>query len=419
LSASGRPPERRNPLAADLAIDHVWLRTVPNQADFVDQRYDFATGELTTRFRFTAGGKRADVEVLTFCSRTAPTLAAQEIAIEVDARCELTLRPLIGIDQVPGRVRARHVDIPGRGDPKPHGSLSWESLGGGSECGIAYGTEVVGADMPAPEVVDRGIDAPLAADCTGSAVPGRTYRFRQIASLVASVLHHQPEAEAVRLAAFGVATGFDALRAENREVWNDLWKARVLITAVDDRWQALADAAFFYLNASTHASAPSSTSIFGLATWHDYHYYYGHVMWDLETFSLPPLLLSQPDAARSLLDYRSQSLRAARGNAKLRGRNGIQFPWESDWLHGEEVAPGIGRASWHEDHVNLDIALAFATYGHATGDARLLAETRPRCCTGSRSGSSAASHGSAIGSRFATRWALPSASRLRTTRPSR
>jgi hypothetical protein len=31
--------------------------------------------------------------------------------------------------------------------------------------------------------------------------------------------------------------------------------------------------------------------MFGLATWHDYHYYFGHVMWDIETF-VPPLVSS-------------------------------------------------------------------------------------------------------------------------------
>src|SRR3954447_20127912 len=33
------------PLAADVAIDHVFLTTAPQQARFIDQRYDFATGE--------------------------------------------------------------------------------------------------------------------------------------------------------------------------------------------------------------------------------------------------------------------------------------------------------------------------------------------------------------------------------------
>jgi trehalose/maltose hydrolase-like predicted phosphorylase len=66
------------------------------------------------------------------------------------------------------------------------------------------------------------------------------------------------------------ADGFDTLRQENRIEWQELWRGRILITADDDRWQRLADAAFYYLNSSVHMSAPASTSIFGLAQWSDY-----------------------------------------------------------------------------------------------------------------------------------------------------
>ena len=41
---------------------------------------------------------------------------------------------------------------------------------------------------------------------------------------------------------------------------------------------------------------------------------------------------------------------------------------------GEESSPGAGTASWHEDHVSADVALAFVQYVHATGDERFLRE---------------------------------------------
>jgi len=132
----------------------------------------------------------------------------------------------------------------------------------------------------------------------------------------------------------------------------------------------MADAAFYYLNTSVHASALASTSIFGLAAWPDYHYYYGHVMWDIETFVVPVVTLLQPHAARALLDYRTRRLQAARGNAALFGRLGLQFPWESGRSTGEEGAPLPGSASWHEDHVSLDVAHAFAVHADITGDLR-------------------------------------------------
>jgi trehalose/maltose hydrolase-like predicted phosphorylase len=142
----------------------------------------------------------------------------------------------------------------------------------------------------------------------------------------------------------------------------------------EKHWQAMADAAFFYLMSSAHSSSPSSTSMFGLATWHDYHYYFGHVMWDIETFCVPPLVFLQPDAAESILDYRFRNLESARSNARLMGRRGLQFPWESAPSSGQEAAPLPGSAAWREDHASLDIARAFALCSDVMGDDRFLRE---------------------------------------------
>ena len=361
------------PIAGDINIGGVWLSTSTQQADFVDQRYDFATGELTTRFTFTAEGTTATVEVLTFCSRKQPTLVLQHVSVEVDTPCDLVLRAMVDVSKLHGRAVDRHMDPPGRDEEAVDGSMAWESLGGKARCGIAHVTEFVGDADATKTRPDWGRESSLAVDYKVQARPGRTYRLRQIAALIPEVLHHDPERAAVRLASRAGGDGFDRLRNENQLEWEELWKGRILVDADDDLWQGLTDAAFFYLNTSVHPSAPSSTSIYGLARWNDYHYYYGHVMWDIETFSVPSLLFLQPDAAYALLEFRRQTLPAARSTAKLLGRRGLQFPWESGPLHGEETAPGAGRASWHEDHVSLDVARAFADYGHATGDQRFLA----------------------------------------------
>jgi trehalose/maltose hydrolase-like predicted phosphorylase len=356
------------PLAGDLGINRVWLTRAPQEAEFVEQRYDFSTGELHSRFRFRADGVMADVTMLTFCSRVDPTLVLQETSVTVDASCDLTLRALVETAGVGGRMTRRNVTLPGVEKQGIDGSMRWDSQGTLSQCGLAYVTEFLGDAQVERQQRDWGIERPLATDYQVRARPGRRYRLRQIASIVPTIMHHDPDREAARLAGRGAATGFDQLRASNRDAWRQLWQGRVVIEADDDRWQRLADAAFFYLNASVHSSAPASTSIYGLAQWHDYHYYYGHVMWDIESFSIPPLLLLQPSAAQAILEYRSKSVPAARMNAKLNGREGIQFPWQSGPLHGDESMPGADGAAWYEDHVSLDVAHAFAQYAYATGD---------------------------------------------------
>jgi hypothetical protein len=136
----------------------------------------------------------------------------------------------------------------------------------------------------------------------------------------------------------------------------------------------MTDAAFYYLHASTHPSSVSSTSLFGLADWTNYHYYRGHVMWDIESFAMPPLFLTNPSAALAMLKYRSDRKAAAAANAALTGYRGLQFPWESSPIYGQEAAPAAGTAAAYEAHVTLDVALAFAQYFYATGDRQYLAE---------------------------------------------
>lgn len=359
------------PLAADLALDGVWLSDAPHQVADLEQAYDFATGELTSRFTFTASGRVARVEVLTFCSRHEPTLVCQEISILVDGACAVGLRAIVDAGGSDGRALRHRRDTPGEPEPAVDGSLLWESAGGYSTCGVAFVTELLGAGDPAPSFPPLR-DHQLVTEYGFRARAGRKVRLRQIASLLPKALHQVPDQQAVRLAAKARKDGFEALRASNRAIWDELWKGRIRLVGASARWQALADAAFFYLNTSVHSSSPASTSIFGLATWHDYHYYFGHVMWDIEAFAVPPLSVLQPEAAEALLDYRFSRLEGARRNARAFGRRGLQFPWESGPGSGEETAPLPGTAAWHEDHVSLDVARAFSFHADATGDAEFL-----------------------------------------------
>ena len=377
---SGEHPQRRieaiavapYPLAGDIRIAGVWLSDAAYAVTVIDQTYDFATGELTSRFTFEAGGSEASVEVLVFCSREEPSLVCQEITVTVDRDVEVALKATIDGRHVDGRA-VRHLrDTPGEEKPSCDGAALWESAGALSTCGIAYVTELVGAEAEPerPPLENRTLTTSFAL----KAKVGQRYRLRQIASLVPSVTHLEPDFQAVRQVALAKKRGYDALRAANREAWVDAWQGRIKLVGAGDRWQALADAAFFYLISSTHVASPASTSIFGLATWHDYHYYYGHVMWDIETFVVPVLSLLQPHAADSILDYRIRNLPGAASNARLRGRRGLQFPWESAPSSGQECAPMPGSASWHEDHVSLDVARAFAFHAAVTGDLEFLRE---------------------------------------------
>jgi hypothetical protein len=246
------------------------------------------------------------------------------------------------------------------------GLLRWESNGGLGMCGGSYVTELAGAD--AAPTFDEDDHAALRTSYSFRGRAGRVYRLRQLTSLVPDVLHSEPDVQALRLVRAAEEQGFEELRRANHAAWEEIWRGRPVLVGAPSRWQALADAAHFYLQTSVHPSSPSSTSIFGLSYWPNYHYYRGHVMWDIEMFALPPLLLTSPDSARAMLEFRHMGLEAARHNASMAGYRGAQFPWEASLRAGQEAAPGDGDASAHEHHVSLDVAFAFVQYLHATND---------------------------------------------------
>jgi trehalose/maltose hydrolase-like predicted phosphorylase len=377
---SGEHPERKieaaafapYPVAGDICLAGTWMSDAPQSVRIIDQAYDFFTAELTTRLTFKANGRQANIVVMTFCSREQPTVVCQEIGVEVDAACDVRVRAMIDLSGIEGRALRYDRDTPGEAKPTSDGSLLWESAGAVSTCGLAYVTALVGDDAkPQRPPLDGGS---LRSEYSWRARRGRQFKLRQMVSVVPSALHRQPDYQAARLIALVADVGFDAIRKNNRACWAELWKSRIRLVGAQRHWQAMADAAFYYLMSSAHSSSPSSTSMFGLATWHDYHYYFGHVMWDIETFCVPPLIFLQPDAARSMLDYRCRNLESARNNARLMGRRGLQFPWESAPTSGEEAAPLPGSAAWREDHASLDIARAFALCADVTGDQAFLQE---------------------------------------------
>jgi hypothetical protein len=233
--------------------------------------------------------------------------------------------------------------------------------------GAAYASDFSGDDTATRRRNDFGHEEDrLLTQYAIEAKPDRHYVLRQYGCLVPGVLHSEPHWQASRMLGVGRWRSFDELRSANRDAWAELWLGRPVILGAEPAWQEAVDAAFFYLHSSAGQATPCSIAPFGLSRRKEYS---GHVFWDCETFMFPPLLLTAPNTARALLDYRSRLLHSARDNARLHGYRGVQFPWQSG-LTGAEVSPfysgACGGAS--EQHITLDVAFAFAQYAHATGD---------------------------------------------------
>jgi trehalose/maltose hydrolase-like predicted phosphorylase len=353
-------------LATDLALDGVWASQAPEWCRLIDQHYDFASGELLTRWTFRVDGVTATVETLVFCPRTVPSLGAADVTVRLDGPADVALSAGLDPKGVPG-FGDNHAQPQDQGPNEGvDGRLRWHSGGDISRLGMAYTTAFAGDSTAERSTATRDENGRFSTTYRVRARTDRRYRLSLLTAVVPELSHARPDEQAGRLAAVGAKRTLDGLRRDNRAAWDDLWRGRIVIDGADRRWQGITDASLFYLLSSTHSASLASTSLFGLAYWPDYDYYHGHVMWDIETFTVPPLLLLAPDAAHALLDYRFRHLSAAHHNAAMHGWRGAMYPWESCPEHGEESTPGA--RPYTEDHVSADIALAFAGYVNATGD---------------------------------------------------
>ncbi|MCA1821092.1 MAG: family 65 glycosyl hydrolase, partial [Pseudonocardia sp.] len=93
--------------------------------------------------------------------------------------------------------------------------------------------------------------------------------------------------------------------------------------------------------------------------------YDGHTFWDTETFVLPMLSHTVPDAAADVLRWRQQTLPLALERAAQLGLAGAAFPWRT--IRGQECS-GYWPAGTAAFHVNADIADAAIRHVTATGD---------------------------------------------------
>jgi trehalose/maltose hydrolase-like predicted phosphorylase len=345
------------PLTTDIRINGNSLLENPEHVHLTNQRLNMSNGDLVTEFVYGQGdGTRASVSVRQVALRPVPSLLLQVISLHLSETGRVEIIPQISAAGLPGTILTENA---------PQGSLGvdrlllFQSLGGLSRLGTAV-------RMMSDPAFARD---PGAGGYGANALGNKTYTFYTIAAMVSSFYHNEPDLEAIRLVNWGVQLGVQSLEDNNRSEWQELWKSRVLVDDSDD--QKALDAAFFYLHSSNHRSNLNGMAPYGLSS---SRYYLGHSFWDTETWSFLPLLLSSPLVAESLLRFRLRGLDAARKAANLFGYHGAQFPWEAAPLNGEEVTPLFAATGWAEQHIVLDVALAFWQYQMAAGDTDFLRE---------------------------------------------
>lgn len=175
--------------------------------------------------------------------------------------------------------------------------------------------------------------------------------------------------------------GYEALLQESIIEWEKRWQQMEIIIDSSEPFDQLAMRfAHYHLITMT----PAHDNRFGIgAKGLSGEGYKGHSFWDTEIFILPFFIYTYPKTARSLLEYRYNTINGARKKAKDNGYEGAMYPWESAFT-GEEVTPVWGAVDivtgeatkiWSgfiEQHITADIAFAVWQYFMITGDQQFM-----------------------------------------------
>ena len=178
-------------------------------------------------------------------------------------------------------------------------------------------------------------------------------------SVVRSVPALRDQVAAALLAAR--QTTWPGLLAEQEAYLDDFWaRADVEVDGEPSVQQAVRFALFHVLQAGARSErrAIPAKGLTGPG-------YDGHSFWDTETFVLPVLTYTVPQAVADALAWRLDTMPLAIERAEQLGLDGAAFPWRTIAGHECSAYWPAGTAAFH---VNADIALAAKRYVEATGD---------------------------------------------------
>ncbi|MDQ4133991.1 MAG: family 65 glycosyl hydrolase [Actinomycetota bacterium] len=243
------------------------------------------------------------------------------------------------------------------------------------EVALGHRTRVSGLRMAAAldHVVDGPVGTVTAAESeadlaritvTTELAPGTSLRVVKLLAYGWSSRRSMPALRDQVDAALSAAkhTGWDGLVAGQRQYLGDVWdRADVEVDGDPELQQAVRFAVFHVVQAAARAEKRAIPAKGLTARGYD-----GHTFWDMESYTLPVLTYTDPNAARDALLWRHSTLPMAARRAQELRLSGVTFPWRT--IRGEECS-GYWPAGTAAFHINADVADAVRRYVAATGDA--------------------------------------------------
>jgi alpha,alpha-trehalose phosphorylase len=334
---------------------------------------DFRGGVLRRRAEWVSpAGKQvrlSSTRLVSFTQRSVAAICYEVEPLAVPARFAVQSE-LVANEQLPG---------PASADPRAAAVLENPLAGeyqnaAGTIVVLTHSTRLSGINVAA--AMDHLIDGPA-----GVLVESRVFPDGGLVT-AAAVLEPGQKLRMIKFVAYGSSSersltavrdqswaalsaarqaGWDGLLAEQRAYLDEFWeRADVEIEGDTEVQQAVRFALFHILQAGARAETKPIPAKGLTGPGYD-----GHAFWDTETFVLPVLTLTAPDAAANALRWRHYALPSAFDRAARHGLKGALFPWRT--LSGQECS-GYWPAGTAAFHINADIADAVIRYVDATGD---------------------------------------------------
>ncbi len=340
---------------------------------------DLRTGEVTTSGTWTApGGEKTAFEYRVFNSRARKHVGVVTLTLTPQWSGALNVTSLLdgagALRLVAGDAR---VDIPG------HRSLVTAQTEGTAVAVAMAAVLVTSGQTPSSDQA-VALDRPLSAGerVTLKVESGKTYAFTKYVAVATAREAPDPRALVEQETKAAVTAGAASLLAEDRAAWDKIWKGDIDIDG-DEHLQTVVRAGIYDLYASIRDDAPGVLGPSGLSS----DSYGGMAFWDSDTWMMPALLANHPEVARTMVDYRFNTLAAARRNAKANGHAGAFYPWtaaDDGSIHedcygtiadeNDKILSDPNYSCSQEFHLQADIALAAWQYFAATGDRAWLAD---------------------------------------------
>lgn len=344
--------------------------TLPDEKPkFHQQELDFRYGIhcRVTRWKTEHG----DITVI--CERFASIARQHNIAMKytfsADFDCEAEI--ITGID---GDV----WDING-----PH----FVKMQMGSKDGIAYVTGITGEkniSVTAKECIrtdfqseqtNQNTDKSIFRHIRFTAKANKEYAFEKIAEITTSVDDFGTNGRIDELS-------YRELKDEHKAEWDKIWDISHIHIDGDDEAEYALNYSIYHLNCIAPRNMKGkSIPARGLSG----QVYKGAVFWDTEMFMIDYYIHTAPEVAKTLLQYRIDTLDGARTKAKGYGLDGAYYAWESqeggyegcsDYNVTDVFTNRPMRTHFRDKqyHVSAAIVYGLMKYINATGDYDILNE---------------------------------------------